>query len=427
MRACAGSGARRAYLAQVPRAACVSYVLMRAMHAIRGAAERADSTDAARLPAVLHTLKRQGVTGAIAFGGEGNLRDPAFTIYRAGGRTWAVVGVLGGVGGVGASGNAAACVAAGVSGLSGGKAARLARFRESRERIERRIEMATSPGGRPMTTIPIHPAAGGAAHDEPLGILARRRIEAEIIKPIYEIMKREFGLERAQAVIAEAVRGAALDAGRAFAAKEPGGTSIASFVALQVLWEKDDALDVDVHRADDAHYDYDVRRCAYAQMYREMGLAEIGHLLSCARDSVFIEGYDARIALTRTRTLMQGGTHCDFRYRLAQPPRDGAADATHAAPGGLAGGMREARVRENEPAGQPEPAPGDRAGPSPESPPRSRTESRTEPGTEPGTASQASGDAPGIRRASSPTFDRRAVAASPAGEHTRPEAGDAAR
>ncbi|CAJ2748045.1 L-2-amino-thiazoline-4-carboxylic acid hydrolase domain-containing protein [Burkholderia pseudomallei] len=86
------------------------------MHAIRGAAERADSTDAARLPAVLHTLKRQGVTGAIAFGGEGNLRDPAFTIYRAGGRTWAVAGVLGGVG---ASGNAAACVAAGVSGSSG--------------------------------------------------------------------------------------------------------------------------------------------------------------------------------------------------------------------------------------------------------------------------------------------------------------------
>ncbi|WP_180985246.1 L-2-amino-thiazoline-4-carboxylic acid hydrolase, partial [Burkholderia thailandensis] len=153
-----------------------------------------------------------------------------------------------------------------------------------------------------MTIIPIHPAAGGAADGEPLGILARRRIEAEIIKPIYEIMKREFGVERAQAVIAEAVRGAALDAGRTFAAKEPGGTSIASFVALQVLWEKDDALDIEVRRADDTHYDYDVRRCAYAQMYREMGLAEIGHLLSCARDSVFIEGYDPRIELTRTRT-----------------------------------------------------------------------------------------------------------------------------
>ncbi|WP_082721081.1 L-2-amino-thiazoline-4-carboxylic acid hydrolase [Burkholderia sp. ABCPW 14] len=177
-----------------------------------------------------------------------------------------------------------------------------------------------------MTIIPIHPAEVGAADGGPLGILARRRIEAEIIKPIYEIMKREFGVERAQAVIAEAVRGAARDAGRAFAAKEPGGTSIASFVALQALWEKDDALDVDVHRADDAHYDYDVRRCAYAQMYREMGLGEIGHLLSCARDSVFIEGYDPRIALTRTRTLMQGGTHCDFRYRLMESPEDGARE-----------------------------------------------------------------------------------------------------
>jgi hypothetical protein len=166
--------------------------------------------------------------------------------------------------------------------------------------------------------------AGASA--EPLGILARRRIEAEIIKPIYEIMKREFGIERAQAVIAEAVRGAAVDAGRGFAAREPDGTSVASFIALQVLWEKDDALDVEVRRADDGHYDYDVHRCSYAEMYHAMGLGEIGHLLSCARDSHFIEGYDPRIALTRTSTIMQGGARCDFRYRLQHDTRE-AGDA----------------------------------------------------------------------------------------------------
>ncbi|WP_323120258.1 L-2-amino-thiazoline-4-carboxylic acid hydrolase [Burkholderia alba] len=163
--------------------------------------------------------------------------------------------------------------------------------------------------------------------DERLGILARRRIEAEIIKPIYEIMKREFGAERAQAVIAEAVRGAAVDAGHTFAAQEPDGTSVASFIALQVLWEKDDALDVDVRRADDAHYHYDVHRCRYAEMYHAMGLGEIGHLLSCARDSHFIEGYDSRIELTRTSTIMQGGARCDFRYRL----REDAKESGHAA------------------------------------------------------------------------------------------------
>jgi hypothetical protein len=165
----------------------------------------------------------------------------------------------------------------------------------------------------PMKVIPIvHEEA--AAHER-MGILARRRIEAEIIKPIYEIMKREFGVERAQAVIGEAIRNAAIDSGRQFAAQEPDGTSVESFVALQVLWEKDDALDVEVGRVDSDHYDYDVKRCSYAEMYQAMGLGEIGHLLSCARDSYFIEGYDPRIQLTRTSTIMQGGARCDFRYQ----------------------------------------------------------------------------------------------------------------
>ncbi|MBN3726470.1 L-2-amino-thiazoline-4-carboxylic acid hydrolase [Burkholderia sp. Ac-20379] len=176
-------------------------------------------------------------------------------------------------------------------------------------------------------TEPTQPTApnGDADTDTRLGILARRRIEAEIIKPIYEIMKREFGTERAQAVIAEAVRGAAVDAGKSFAAQEPDGASIASFVALQVLWEKDDALDVSVRREDADHYDYDVHRCAYAEMYHAMGLGEIGHLLSCARDEYFIRGYDPRVALTRTTTIMQGAKRCDFRYavRDAKEPSHG--------------------------------------------------------------------------------------------------------
>jgi L-2-amino-thiazoline-4-carboxylic acid hydrolase-like protein len=170
-----------------------------------------------------------------------------------------------------------------------------------------------------------------------LGILARRRIEAQIVKPIYDILKRDFGRERAEAVIAEAIRGAAVDSGRQFAAREPNGTSIASFIALQVLWEKDDALEIDVLRAEDGHYDYDVKRCRYAEMYRDMGLGEIGHLLSCARDSLFIEGYDPRMTLSRTSTIMQGGARCDFRYRMS-----GAAGTQ------AAGALRDQQEHEDE-------------------------------------------------------------------------------
>jgi len=77
-----------------------------------------------------------------------------------------------------------------------------------------------------------------------MGILARRRIEAEIIKPIYDVMAREIGKARAQAIIGEAIEQAAIQAGRDFAAAEPQGANLQSFVALQYLWEKDNALDV---------------------------------------------------------------------------------------------------------------------------------------------------------------------------------------
>lgn len=61
-------------------------------------------------------------------------------------------------------------------------------------------------------------------------------------------------------------------------------------------------------------YVFDVVRCRYSEMYVEMGLGEIGHLLSCQRDGTFCQGYDPRLKLTRTQTIMQGASHCDFRY-----------------------------------------------------------------------------------------------------------------
>ena len=94
-------------------------------------------------------------------------------------------------------------------------------------------------------------------HNE-LGILARRKIEAEIIKPIYDILVREIGKARAQAVIGEAIENAAIEAGKAFARQEPDGADIRSFVALQYLWEKDNALEVTVLDADDQQYIYNV-------------------------------------------------------------------------------------------------------------------------------------------------------------------------
>lgn len=153
---------------------------------------------------------------------------------------------------------------------------------------------------------------------EPMGILQRRRIEAEIVKPIYEEMKAAFGVEAARGVLERAIKKAAVEAGRAFAAQAPGGTSIASFAGIQPLWTKEDALRIEPLKQDADTLEFNVVRCRYAEMYREMGLGEIGDLLSCNRDATFIEGYDPRIEFRRTQTLMKGASHCDFRYRMRQ-------------------------------------------------------------------------------------------------------------
>ncbi|HTI00622.1 MAG TPA: L-2-amino-thiazoline-4-carboxylic acid hydrolase [Acidisoma sp.] len=158
---------------------------------------------------------------------------------------------------------------------------------------------------------------------EEIGILARRRIEAGIIAPIYAEMVATIGEAQAQAILDRAIRRAAIEAARGFAARTPGGTSLKTFQELQHLWTQNDALEIEVLRATETEFHYNVRRCRYAESYRAMGLGAIGHLLSCNRDAAFCEGYHPDLKLTRTQTLMEGASHCDFRYRMA--PEDEAA------------------------------------------------------------------------------------------------------
>jgi hypothetical protein len=71
-----------------------------------------------------------------------------------------------------------------------------------------------------------------------------------------------------------------------------------------------------VLRQDEQALDFNVTRCRYAELYRALGLEDLGGLLSCGRDAAMIEGFNPDVELTRTQTIMEGASHCDFRYRL---------------------------------------------------------------------------------------------------------------
>jgi imidazole glycerol phosphate synthase subunit HisF len=147
-----------------------------------------------------------------------------------------------------------------------------------------------------------------------MAMLEKRRIEAAILKHVYDTLKPSHGPEVAKKAIAEAVRKSAMEQAAEMAARVGGNTSLQTFIDRQEMWTRGGALERDVIEQSDTRYRFNVTLCKYAEMYRDMGLGEIGHLLSCQRDGTFCEGYDDRIKLERTQTIMQGATHCDFDY-----------------------------------------------------------------------------------------------------------------
>ena len=75
-----------------------------------------------------------------------------------------------------------------------------------------------------------------------------------------------------------------------------------------------DQLGINTIKKNDDEYHFNVTRCKYAEMYNEMGLKDIGQLLSCNRDYNFSVGFDKNLILERKKTIMEGHSCCTFRY-----------------------------------------------------------------------------------------------------------------
>ena len=85
------------------------------------------------------------------------------------------------------------------------------------------------------------------------------------------------------------------------------------FADILPNWTKEEALEIEVLDEAASVMNFNVTRCRYAEMYEEMGLKDIGHLLSCSRDADFCKGYNSEIKFERTQTIMKGAKYCDFR------------------------------------------------------------------------------------------------------------------
>ncbi len=145
-----------------------------------------------------------------------------------------------------------------------------------------------------------------------VGILRRREIEARIVAPLLERLAGSYGdgvYDVAREVIVDVAReqGAAL-------ARQVGDDSLPAFASGLAGWAADGAMESEVVELSDDVFAFDVTRCRYAEMYRSLGLDDLGSTLSCDRDGSLVEGFNPDIELSRTQTIMGGATHCDFRF-----------------------------------------------------------------------------------------------------------------
>lgn len=147
-----------------------------------------------------------------------------------------------------------------------------------------------------------------------VGVLTRREIEARLLAPLIDAFATKMDRAEVIALVTETITAIARTQGAAMA-ESHGGPSMAAFADSLSAWTKDDALVIDVREQSDDVFAFDVTRCRYAELYRSLGMAELGAAFSCNRDAALIEGYTADIVLTRTQTIMEGAACCDFRYR----------------------------------------------------------------------------------------------------------------
>lgn len=153
--------------------------------------------------------------------------------------------------------------------------------------------------------------------NEQVGVLTRREIEARILGPFFEAVAAELGEARARELLARVVVGEARKAGAAMR-ERAGGEGLVDFAAQWEPWLRGGALEIEeLERGEDV-WRFNVTRCRYAELYRALGMAELGAILSCNRDAALIEGYAGDVTLERTQTIMQGASHCDFRYRRSR-------------------------------------------------------------------------------------------------------------
>jgi hypothetical protein len=154
--------------------------------------------------------------------------------------------------------------------------------------------------------------------DANISMLDKVKIKAQVLVPVMQALRAEIGRDKADAL----VKGALREWSKAIFADIADGIEgsprrkfAAMNTALADVTERE--VTFDMHRRDKQALEFDIKTCRFAEFFRALGEPELSALLICQTDIDIADAGGSEVDFSRTQTLMQGASCCNFRYTFA--------------------------------------------------------------------------------------------------------------
>lgn len=150
-----------------------------------------------------------------------------------------------------------------------------------------------------------------------ISLLEEVKIQARVLVPVLRALRDELGAEKANRIVAGALRQWAREVALAVGAGTAGSPR-EKWAALTAAGMPRIGGDIDVEwlRQDADRVEFNITGCRYADFFRQLGEPELGAVLLCETDFHIAEVGAPQVELDRSQTIMQGAKYCNFRYKL---------------------------------------------------------------------------------------------------------------
>lgn len=153
-------------------------------------------------------------------------------------------------------------------------------------------------------------------------LIEQVKIQAQVLVPLVKALQAELGEERANAIVRKALGDLYRKYGEKWWRSQEARNLGEKIASAFEMFAAGDALQYEVVKKAPDTFEVNVTECRYAEFYKKIGARELGFLLTCSADFSHAEGLGPDVQLNRTQTIMQGASHCDFRYALKKSEKN---------------------------------------------------------------------------------------------------------